>query len=403
MRSVRISDLVDDFPAPAVDIHETRAVSPERIKEIAMERIHSEKRSKLRLMKRPAVVILAAALSLALGTAAMAAAAGIIKFEHKGTDADFYDGAFGTGVAGQEAHTNQITDRDGNVLVVEHYPAVERVEADPEQAAELVGAHLLHLDEGVAVGDMNLILRSLVLDANNIGVLTYEIQKPDGLDSDRKAGWFTLETASGRPVDVRDYLLSQSDDGTSATYVCYFTPFEACSGEALLLTWHVNNGLSVEEYPMDFSFADAAPLPARTFAAEGLTASVSPLGMMLRFDMGNETPDPAADAAAPESAVAPALDLFGGLPVPTPEPSRRHEKIERDLVIRYADGEEYIIKGPDLINLSVSSVSRDFNTEWVAFNRLADVDAIAEIYIAGHWHDDDDLFHAFDLTLTAAE
>ena len=236
---------------------------------------------------------------------------------------------------------------------------------------------------------MTFILRSAVMDGNSIGVLTCELQNPEGLDSEEGTGWFTLCTESGRMMDAREYLLDSSEEGTEATYVCYFTPFEDCPEEALMLTWNVNDGKKVESIPLPLSIENTQPVSVLRFHGEGLSAEVSPVGLTLRYSFDTD-----GNGAPAESLPA------SNSPVPTPEPSLGTEKIESEIVLRYADGSEYLLLGDDLVNYSVASVSRDRNTKWFAFNRLAEPDSLVEIQVRGRWLEDGSIPHTYNLKLT---
>ena len=369
MYDVKLSDLLDELQAPEVGLSEPEAVSAERIKEIAMKKIHSENMPKPIRRKRPGVVILAAALALALSITALAA-------YHNG----FFKNVFGTGVAGQEAHDVVLSGEGEGLDKVEHYPAIERVDVDAEQAEALVGENVIEVGETVRLGSYTFTLENMLLDENGIGALTVHVQNPDGHgiradgkydESKGEYAPFSLDVAreSGeyRFLDMRDYLVEKSFTKTDADYVLYVTPLETLpAGEDLSLRiWLHQPEKDAQDWPEAF-----IPLPAenradsRSFSAEGVSASVSPVGMLLTYDIG---------AGA--------------------------EKVENAITIRYADGSEYMVLGDDLHNLSVHSASSDYSHHWIAFNRLADAENITEIAITGEWIGADNAANAYDLVL----
>ena len=369
MYNVKLSDLLDDLQAPEVGLEEPEAVSAEHIKEIAMKKIHSEATAKPIRRKRPGVVILAAAMALALSITALAA-------YHNG----FFKNVFGTGVAGQEAQDVVLSGEGDGLDKVEHYPAVERVDVDAEQAEALVGENVIEIGKRVQLGSYTFTLENMLLDENGIGALTVHVQNPEGhgirADGkyDESKGEYTpfsldLKRESGeyRFMDMRDYLVEKSFTATEADYVLYVTPLETLPAEetlSLRICLH-QPGKDVQDWP-----ETSIPLPAenragiRSFSADGISASVSPVGMLLTYDIGTG-----------------------------------EEKVENAITIRYADGSEYVVLGDDLHNLSVHSASSDYSHHWIAFNRLADAENITEIAITGSWTGADNAENAYDLVL----
>ena len=369
MQNVRISDLLDGMEAPNYGLKESAAVSPERIKEIAMKKIHTEPKHHTAKRKRSAVLIFAAALALALSVTALAA-------YHSG----FFNNAFGSGVAGQEAYDNPLTDKDGNVVKTEHYPAMERVETDEEKAEALVGAYVAEIGQSVKLENYTFTVENALLDENGVGVLTLHIENPDGHgikysgEYDAAKGELppfsiVVERESGDYpyMDTREYLAEASFTETQADYVIYVTPFDRLpTDEALTLT------LRLTKMDVDFPNGPAVSVcipatekvAARNYIAEGVRAAVSPVGMTLCYENG--------DGA---------------------------EKSVDSIVLRYADESQYTVMSADLVNVSVSSVSRDQSALWFAFNRLADADSITEIAISGHERDGNENASPYELIL----
>lgn len=357
MRSVKISDLLDTMEAPEVGLKETAAISPDRIKEIAMKKIHTDTRQRTFQRKHPAALILAAALALALSVTAFAA-----------YRSGFFRNAFGTGVAGREAFERIWTDQDGNVVKTEHYPAIERVEADEETAEKLIGAYVAEIGQRVTLENYTFTVENLLLDENGIGVLTLHVENPDGHGIKYSGRYeeakgehppfnILLERESGdyAYMDTREYLAEAGFAETQADYVVYFTPFEPLpADEALRLTLRLMQpDVAPPDRPsVSIRIPAAEKVAAHSFSAKGVNVAVSPVGMTLSYDVG---------ASA--------------------------ERIENAIVLRYSDGSEYTIQGNNLVNFSVASASRDKSTQWFAFNRLADPESITEIFISGHWTD----------------
>ena len=289
----------------------------------------------------------------------------------------FFHNAFGTGVEGQEAYDVEYDGEGEGLAKTEHYPTIERVEVEKDSAEALVGAYVSDLDVSVTLENYTFTLENALLDENGIGALTVRVENPDGHGLKLRASEYTDDTPEPFHCMVRrDYgelpfmddrmaIASDSFTETEATLVFYVTPLEPLpADEALTLE------CTLAKPDTDFAELPTATLeipggnrlPARGFRTEGAMASVSPVGMTLTCDF-------ASDA----------------------------EPIEDSIILRYADGSEYVVKGEDLINMSLSSISMDFSTTWIAFNRLADTEALSEISISGACGDD-----RFELVLTAA-
>lgn len=366
---VNISDLLDNMEAPDVGLSELQGASAKRIKEIAMKKTQADNAHGTVRRKRPGVIILAAALALTLSITALAA-------YHNG----FFKNVFGTGVQGQEAHDVVLPGEGEGLDKVEHFPAIERVDVDAEKAEALVGAYVTEIGQSVKLGNYTFTLENMVMDKNGIGALTVHVENPDGhgirYDGKYDEGKgenppfsIDVERVSGenRLMDSREYLAAESFTDTQADYVIYVTPLEVLpTGEDLSLCIQLRQP---EKEASDWPTA-SIPLPienpvsTRSFAEDGVRAEVSPVGMTLRYDIG------------------------AGM-----------EKTEDAITVRYADGSEYIVLGSDLHNLSVHSVSSDFENHWIAFNRLADMDSITEIVVSGKWIDNNGAVNTYEFVL----
>ena len=361
---MNISDLLDNLKASDVGLAEQQGVSAERIKEIAMKKIQAESKAKTVRRKRPGVIILAAALALALSITALAA-------YHNG----FFKNVFGTGVSGQKAQDVVLPGEGEGLDKVEHFPAIERVDVDAEKAEALVGAYVTEIGQSIKLGSYTFTLENMVLDENGIGALTVHVENPNG-HGIRNGGKdedlpFSMDVEQGygetRLMDSREYLVEKSFTDTQADYVIYVTPLETLpTGKKLSLCIQLRQSeKEASEWPTaSIPLPAENPVSARSFSTDGVRAEVSPVGMTLRYDIG---------AGA--------------------------EKAENVITVRYADGSEYSVLGEDLHNLSVHSVSSDYENHWIAFNRLADMDNITEIVISGHWIDNDGTVNTYELVL----
>ncbi len=336
---MKISELLNDIEPLAVP--ETAGeVSCERVKEITMKKIKSETKQHIR---RPMGLILAAALCVVLVVGAIGAIGGRFAAADSQDRSDFFSGAFGTGIAGRDAYTLTDTSPDGTVFKEEHYPGVERVAVDQEQAARLLGDYVCEIDQGVTMGDFTVVVRNLVLDENGIGVVSYELRNPNGLNCDwcgnaidvaAPRAAVTAEIADGKMVDM-NALRQEGYSDTQATFVGYMAPFYAYNGEALTLTVHYFDGEERYELPLTISAEKLVPV---TQIGE---ASISPLGMILSGD------------------------------------------VVEDVVIHYADGTEYVVKSDTFYNAAVEALIGDENDTAFTFNRLVEVENISSITYTG--------------------
>lgn len=319
-----------------------------------MTQKHSHTQPVRRTARRGLTLALAAALLLALGVTAYALSA------HSG----FFRSVFGTGLEGRDAFEVPITDEDGNLIKTEHYPAVERIEVDEELAESLTGGYIAAVGQSAEAGGYSFTVKDLLLDANGIGALTVHVSNPAGhglsLSSDygpgghQPFGWFLFPAGDELHfMDDRDYVVPDTFTDTEADIVFYFTPFTPLPKDAgLTLRFSVyTEGMDPPAWPKaELSIPAQEKLPCRELAGDGVTASLSPVGLTLRYDAGTLGMD--------------------------------------SIVIVYADGSEYTVQGEDLVNFSVASISPDQTASYYSFNRLCDADNAAEIRLQAHRFDD---------------
>ncbi len=348
-----------------------QALAPLRASDTAVQEVWNMAQKEQKTQRHPARTgLLIAAAVVVLSVAALAAVS------HGG----FFNAAFGTGVKGQEAVDVPLYAADGSVAKTEHYPTIERVEVDEQKAEELVGDYVNSIGKSVTVGDWTFTVMDCTLDENSIGALTVKTENPKGIHELKNAweqhieapiGSGTVDSESGLMMDAWDYVVEDSWTDTSVEQVFYFTPFaplgadegivwrQTVFGEEIFNEKGESLGFNWEEGSI--SIPASEKIPAKSGACEGLSLSVSPVGLALDFDLDPFDPGPPEDG-------------FGG------------ELLTESIVLRYADGSEYVVMGDDLYNCSVSSTD-SASCFWYAFNRLADADSITEIEVSGCWID----------------
>lgn len=295
--------------------------------------------------RKIAVIALAACLIFALAVTASAYRNGAFDGEGELDLSTFFNIAFGTGVEGQEAFDVEVRDTDGNLLTTEHYPNIDRVEADPELARALLEPYISEQNETLHFNGYTLNIFSSVLDENGIGILYFEIENPDGIGLDKYAARKSEKTplaltielydANGQRYDLHCMAERDSLSDTHALYAAYLTPFYPFDGSPLKLTfkWY---GEETGEYS---TVIDTEKLvPCKQFAACGVNVKISPLGMIADKDISAQS-----------------------------------------IVIHYADGSSYIVADDEHDN-KVGSIIEE-NAVAFAFNRLVPVDDIVSVEI----------------------
>lgn len=316
------------------------------------------------------IIAIAAAFVLVLSMAALAA----------GLYTDFFHSAYGTGVEGREAYTVDKLDAGGNVVGQESYPAVERVEPDMAAAAELLEGHVAHSGGQVSLGGYTFTLEDVVLDENGNGAVTVRVENPQGLNIKEDGIYYALQGefipfsigfySGGALIDSRELLSAESLTETSAVYVCYLAGGAWSEGEDIRVKFQAWNGGFDEAMAAELgngqvcplydeeslSLSAAQALETISFAGDGLSAEISPVGMKLCWEEALSVSDEMYSAAA----AAPVC---------------------REIVLCYADGSEYVVKSSQqaLDNVPVSFT--DNKNVWIAFNRLADVENLESVQL----------------------
>lgn len=302
-----------------------------------------------RVTVRSAVVGAAAAMLLASGAYAAASS-------------DFFASAFGD--KGQDdVAAHEVVDAEKKVEGVEPVPwtapAMEWVATDPAEAERIVGEALATVGQAVTLNGTTLTVESCVVDANGLGVATFVLENPEGVAiGDAGYGEFYLDPegpvldafargADDAPYDHRLVLDKTLSTETEVHGVLYFGPFGTPGdgeGSPAALEFGLNGLTAPEEYgDAVVEFAPAQAMGTVEFAADGVTASLSPIGMVF--------------------AGEPVGDLWAS-----------------SVTVRFADGSEYVVQADDVANTIVSWFMDD-HAEAEVFNRLADPAAVTSVAV----------------------
>ena len=273
----------------------------------------------------------------------------------------------------------ELTDSEGNVVKVEHYPAMERVALEEEMARDLVWDHIVEINQGLTVDDYAIVVRYLLLDENGVGLLAYDVDNPNGhglneggnpIDGTPKLS-LVLDRNGGGMMDTRTYAQTDSFTATHASFICYFTPFsEFTASDGLTVTIAANEGERMHSFPLELDVDSSDLVESTDYVTDGAIASLSPMGMYLTCDI-----------------------------------NARHqgEVVYDNITINYEDGSAYTVKGEDLVNLTVSSKNSDHRSCWYAFNRLVDPNSVTTISVIGSYYLGDGGIKEFAYDLVKAD
>ena len=353
--------------------------------------IHNKHRTRV-------VVTVAAAAAVLAGTAlAMGFHADFIQTAI-GFHTDFIQTAFGNEVEGREEFTLEKGGGDE-----ETYPAVERVPVDADTAEALIGDSIVDVGESIEANGYTVTVESAVMDENGIACVTYTLENPEGVDtftifegnsvdygdaenienSRLVEPEFTItsdnyqnENDSFNHLDDRTVIDESRSTDTCATLVAYITPFGTVSSDDGMLMTLKGYVDGVYTTFGSIEIPASAKLPAAEFTDGAITASISPVGIKLTYQsisqVINETETKSAfvegGADTPEATPDGVEDLPSG-----PD----------NVVIKYADGSEYVLESSDpyLYNIGVGS-TKGLNI-YMAFNRLVDVDSVTAVVVDG--------------------
>jgi hypothetical protein len=314
-----------------------------------------------RARKRFASVAIAAVLVIALAGTALAAAL---------SHGDFFESVFGTGIPGR-ADIEVVTNPPGSTYEL---PVVQREAVDADKAEALIGGYVVDSSEAIEANGFTLTVQSYAMDKNGIAVLTYTLENPDGLDILHDAGSgcvYYFDEAFSEPwgprlvepmftttlgemlLDSRTFIDSSRSTDTKATLVTYITPFGAISdkdGITMTLMGY-SEGDNRKLAPPDLAkiiMPAAAKIDTKKFSGKTFSAAVSPVGIMITTTL------PDIDGKA------------------------------YTIIIKYADGSEYIVKSDTPVYILNASVeSQHGQSIWAAFNRLVDSDNVESVIISG--------------------
>lgn len=321
-------------------------------------------------MTRRAFVACAALSVAAIGTVAYAA-----------VNTDFFQTAFGDkGQPDIEAH--EVNRGDGTTYTL---PSRQWVGIDSDDAERLLGDYVEHIGDSTAYEGYVLTLGSCVVDENGLGVASFELCNPDGVqiardvwyeyglvefDEDCPVGGIAVADATGmKPVNgscLFDRNASIDTDVVGASY------FDIGRGAGTTVEQGVSwmlahrGGYDAPEELDLISFHPSKLVPARSFISEDneVSASISPIGMVI------DTPN--------DSGCEFEVEIEGETVI-----AHHPEWMTTTVRIDFVDGTEYVVRDTEVSNSAFGMVADDFSSQSMIFNRFVDSERVARIIVNG--------------------
>lgn len=332
----------------------------------------SHQRAGTHRMTRRAFVACAALSVAAIGTVAYAA-----------VNTDFFQTAFGDkGQPDIEAHEVVLVNGTSYTL-----PARQWVGIDSDDAERLLGDYVEPMGDSIAYKGYALTLGACVVDENGLGVASFELCNPDGVQLVKNVSYEygEIEFEEGCPVGMiammdatgtthvngRCFLDRDASTDTDVVGASYFdigrgdgTPEE--QGVSWMLTHR--DGYDVPGELDLISFHPSKFVPTRLFISEDedVAVSISPIGMVI------DTPNDSGCEFEAE------IESTGEIVT-----VRHPEWMTTNIRIVFVDGTEYIVRGADVSNTAFGSVADDFSSQSVIFNRLVDPERVASVVVNG--------------------
>lgn len=323
-------------------------------------------------MTRRAFVACAALSVVAIGTVAYAA-----------VNTDFFQTAFGDkGQPDIEAH--EVVLENGTAYTM---PARQWVGVESDDVERLLGDYVELIGDSIAYEGYALTLGACVVDENGLGVASFELCNPDGVQIAKNVsyeyGWIEFEKDC--PVGAIAMM-----DVTGTTHVngsCFFdrdastdtdvvgaSYFDIGRGDGTPeeqgVSWMLvhRDGYDAPGELDLISFHPSKFVPTRLFISEdgGVAVSISPIGMVI------DTPNDSGCEFEAE------IESTGEIVT-----VRHPEWMTTNVRIVFVDGTEYVVRGTDVSNTTFGLVAEDFSSQSVIFNRLVDPERVARIVVNG--------------------
>lgn len=355
MAEKRISALLSELEAPAVEFSRCDDVSADAVKEITMKKINSNiPHSRGRLAR---VGLIAAILVMVLGISAGAYVGLIQHSDPAGVIHGFFEQDSYS--KGEHVVEYEIIEVDGEVYekLKTNMPAWERMPLDEAAAEKYIYPYVYGVGESISWEDYTLTVEAVLYDATiGSGLLYYTIENPNGVEGydvqPNGEVWWPTSSAYYAALShpERSYIDEGQTTGTKL-YVCaYFITieewgeFEVCIGDGAEKSRGDRQVMTIE-------------LPSKgleSLSFDGGNVVLSPIGMSV-------------DKAA--------LGLDFGSDID-------------HITIRFTDGSEYIVEQDDelgyISNSAYALGSSDGSFSRKLFNSIIDLGSVAEVQVEEH-------------------
>ena len=391
---LNISDLLDDIYDDDIELIETDITTPDRILALVQEQMTAEAEAAPVISVQPSkhrqlgklarTILIAAALTLSLTVTALAVGGNT-----------FFQSIFGS--KGMEAIPGG---QHGDDI----YPSRQWAEVDERAANDILGAYVNYNEHSVSLYGYTLTIEEVLIDENDIGVISYCLSNPEGLPkinmvgdawpghytfdrSDNDTQWlndmliYTISGDSPHALDYYTVLDASRTTGTELHAVQYFRSYDPLSARDTLYAYFscdIANGASNELGWQLYDRYESEPIaiatdnraPTVLFRCGELTAHLSALGLAV---------DPPAGTAERVQA-----SLASGEPEESYWGWLNPGEFEiAGISIEYADGSEYTVytAEPFLMNTIAMYTAQKTQRLYAIFNRFVDVDNVSSIVI----------------------
>lgn len=353
MKELKISRLLSAMEAPELEIKENNAVSADRIKEMTMMKISSEKRSSHRPVKAVRVALIAAIFAMTLGICAGGYLGFVQHSDPAGVLHSFYDQkSYAKGDRVVEYENYEYEGKTFERATI-NIPAWERIPFSAELAEKYIYPCVYGVGETMTWKDYTLTVEAMVYDANtNCGLMYYSVENPNGVEGYAVEPNGMVVWPLGEPWYVgflhpQETFIDEERTTYTEVYLCsYFVKVDEWGDFEIRLGEGDRTGHS--EMTMELPGTGLASL-----CLDGGSVVVTPIGM-----------------SVDEKAVG----------------IERGSAIDH-IIIRFADGSEYIVEWDDeekyIVNKAYAVTDSDTRINRMLFNSIVDIDSILEVEIEG--------------------
>ncbi len=353
----RISELLSELEAPAVDFPESDVVSAGRIKEITMKKINdNEMATRRHGGKLARMAVVAAVLVMLLGITAGAYVGFAQHDDPAGVLHSFFEQeSYAKGDAIVEYETIEV---DGEVYekLKTNMPAWERMPLDEAVAEKYIYPYVYGVGETMAWEDYTLTVEAMVYDAPmGCGLLYYTIENPNGVEGygvqPNGEVWWPVTSPYYAALSHPDQTyIDEGQTTDTKLYICsHFITVEDW-GELKLWLGDGAEKNRGERVAMTIMLPDDG---LENLSFDGGNVVVSPIGMSVDVE---------------------ALGLD-------------HMDDIDHITLHFADGSEYIVEQDDseayISNMAYALGNEDGSFSRILFNSVVDIDKLSEVEIEG--------------------